>query len=120
MAQKRPKQTQLLSFFAKKQKPNEGGQESTHNVDPPIVVPVPSTSTEPSSTTQPQARPNDIGSFVNCSLSDSQRELAMKNVWVPPNNFVFPTTERTQTAQDGGKEKTYSIRFKLNWLNRFP
>ncbi|XP_029348004.1 zinc finger MYM-type protein 1-like [Acyrthosiphon pisum] len=55
-------------------------------------------------------RSNDIGLFTNCTLTDADKKLVLRNVWVPNVNYEFPLLE---------KYKARGLKFQYKWFTEF-
>ncbi|XP_060858110.1 zinc finger MYM-type protein 1-like isoform X1 [Metopolophium dirhodum] len=53
---------------------------------------------------------HDIGSYINSTLTDADRYLILKDVWIPPATFPFPLLDCN--AKRG-------LKFKHHWLNAY-
>ncbi|KAL4112475.1 hypothetical protein QTP88_016255 [Uroleucon formosanum] len=99
------KNNSLLSYFNKSTK-------SVVNSDRDEPQPAPSQlkDTETDLMTCSIARKYDIGLFVNCDLSDTDKNLILTNVWVPSETYIFPIIE---------KNKGRNLKFQHHWLKMF-
>ncbi|KAF0711672.1 52 kDa repressor of the inhibitor of the protein kinase-like [Aphis craccivora] len=115
----------LFTYFSKKSRNNKLNKEScdddnlnqtipeTHNIV--LSVDQPSCSTLKQDETidnelETHFRSNDIGLFTNCTLTDADKKLVLKNVWVPDVNYEFPLLE---------KYKAKGLKFQYKWFTEF-
>jgi hypothetical protein len=116
----------IRTFFARKRTSGEISGSTSHSTSnaPGLVsssVPAsPGAGTRCASELQGGHRdyenPNDIGTAVGCSVSDSRRQKLCEAVWVPAEGYDF----RGDAASLRGAGGTGTRYFRKGWLSEFP
>ncbi|KAL5238253.1 hypothetical protein ACI65C_005663 [Semiaphis heraclei] len=58
-------------------------------------------------------RSNDIGLFANRTLTDADKKIVLRNLWVPNVNYEFPLLEKYKARGLKFQHKWFA---ELNWL----